>query len=45
MAKEILKEEYNEYYSCPFVSPENWFKVPILAGENNHFLERMEERE
>lgn len=24
---------YSENYSCPFVAPENWLKVPILAGE------------
>ena len=24
---------YSTNYSCPFVAPENWLKVPILAGE------------
>ena len=27
---------YNIDYSCPMVPPENWLKVPILAGEKNH---------
>lgn len=24
---------YSINYSCPFIAPENWLKVPILAGE------------
>lgn len=24
---------YSESYTCPFVPPENWLKVPICAGE------------
>ncbi len=27
---------YSEMYACPFVLPENWLKVPILAGEKNY---------
>ena len=27
---------YNENYACPFVPPENWLKVPILAGEKKY---------
>ena len=27
---------YNEAYSCPFPPPENWLKVPVLAGERTH---------
>jgi len=27
---------YSENYSCPFVPPENWLKVPIRAGEKNY---------
>ena len=27
---------YNENYACPFVPPENWMKVPILAGEKKY---------
>ncbi|QEE14245.2 DUF1684 domain-containing protein [Promethearchaeum syntrophicum] len=27
---------YNEDYACPFVTPENWLKVPILAGEKKY---------
>jgi uncharacterized protein (DUF1684 family) len=27
---------YNEAYACPFVLPENWLEVSILAGEKNY---------
>ncbi len=27
---------YNHDYACPFVPPENWMKVPILAGEKKY---------
>lgn len=27
---------YNENYSCPFVPPENWLKVPVPAGEKTY---------
>ena len=27
---------YSEDYTCPFVPPENWLKVPIYAGEKNY---------
>jgi len=27
---------YSEAYTCPFVPPENWLKVPIYAGEKNY---------
>jgi uncharacterized protein (DUF1684 family) len=30
---------YSEEYTCPFVPPENWLKVPIRAGEKNYSLE------
>jgi uncharacterized protein (DUF1684 family) len=36
---------YSEMYVCPFVPPENWLKVSVLAGEKNYILKRMEERE
>ena len=29
---------YSEDYTCPFVPPENWLDVPILAGEKNYPL-------
>lgn len=29
---------YSEAYTCPFVPPENWLKVPIRAGEKSHSL-------
>jgi uncharacterized protein (DUF1684 family) len=29
---------YSEAYTCPFVPPENWLKVPIRAGEKNYPL-------
>lgn len=29
---------YSEAYTCPFVPPENWLKVPICAGEKNYPL-------
>ena len=31
---------YSEDYTCPFVPPENWLKVPIRAGEKNYPLKR-----
>lgn len=27
---------YSEDYTCPLVPPENWLKVPVLAGEKNY---------
>jgi len=27
---------YNKNYACPFVPPENWMKLPILAGEKKY---------
>ncbi len=27
---------YSEAYACPFVLPENWLKVSVLAGEKNY---------
>lgn len=27
---------YSENYVCPFVLPENWLEVPILAGERSY---------
>jgi len=27
---------YSEKYTCPFVPPENWLRVPIRAGEKNY---------
>jgi len=33
---------YSEAYACPFVLPENWLEVPILAGEKNYPLKKME---
>ena len=29
---------YSENYVCPFVPPENWLEVPILAGEKEYPL-------
>lgn len=31
---------YSENYTCPFVPPENWLKVPIRAGENKNPLKK-----
>lgn len=31
---------YSEAYTCPFVPPENWLKVPIRAGEKIHVLKK-----
>lgn len=31
---------YSEDYTCPFVPPENWLKVPIRAGEKNYPLKK-----
>ncbi len=33
---------YSEAYICPFIPPENWFKVPIRAGEKNYPLKSEE---
>jgi len=33
---------YSDAYVCPFVPPENWLEVPILAGEKNYLLKRKE---
>jgi len=30
---------YNDNYACPFVPPENWLQVEILAGEKNYSLD------
>ena len=30
---------YNENYACPFVPPENWLRVEILAGEKKYNLD------
>jgi len=27
---------YSEAYTCPFIPPENWLKVPIRAGEKSY---------
>lgn len=31
---------YSEAYTCPFVPPENWLKVPIYAGEKNYQINK-----
>ena len=31
---------YSENYTCPFVPPENWLRVPIHAGEKNYPLKK-----
>jgi uncharacterized protein (DUF1684 family) len=31
---------YSEAYTCPFVPPENWLKVPIRAGEKLYVLKK-----
>jgi uncharacterized protein (DUF1684 family) len=31
---------YSENYTCPFVPPENWLKVPIHAGEKKNPLKK-----
>jgi uncharacterized protein (DUF1684 family) len=31
---------YSEAYTCPFIPPENWLKVPIRAGEKNYPFKR-----
>jgi len=31
---------YSENYTCPFVPPENWLKVPIRAGEKKNPLKK-----
>jgi uncharacterized protein (DUF1684 family) len=41
-----LNEAYNPWcayspaYTCPFVPPENWLRVPIRAGEKNYSWEK-----
>lgn len=35
---------YSEAYTCPFVPPENWLKIPIRAGEKNYPLKKGQER-
>ena len=36
---------YSEAYTCPFVPPENWLKIPIRAGEKNYPLKKNQEQE
>jgi len=36
---------YSKNYSCPYVPPENWLKVPVIAGEKKYLLKGMEEKE
>jgi len=31
---------YSEEYVCPFIPPENWFEIPIKAGEKKYPLEK-----
>jgi len=31
---------YSENYACPFVPPENWLDVPVIAGERNYSLKK-----
>jgi uncharacterized protein (DUF1684 family) len=31
---------YSEAYTCPFVPPDNWLEVAILAGEKNYPLKK-----
>jgi len=31
---------YSEAYTCPFVPPDNWLEVAIMAGEKNYPLNR-----
>jgi uncharacterized protein (DUF1684 family) len=31
---------YSENYACPFVPPENWLDVPVIAGEKSYSLEK-----
>jgi uncharacterized protein (DUF1684 family) len=33
---------YSSNYACPYVPPENWLKVPILAGEQKYPLQKQE---
>ena len=35
---------YSEMYTCPFVPPENWLKVPIRAGEKDYPLRKRKEK-
>lgn len=34
---------YSESYTCPFVPPENWLKIPIRAGEKKYSLKKNQE--
>ncbi len=36
---------YSANYSCPYVPPENWLRVPILTGERNYLLRGIEVKE
>jgi uncharacterized protein (DUF1684 family) len=36
---------YSINYACPYVPPENWLRVPILAGEKNYALNKLGEKE
>ena len=36
---------YSENFSCPYVPPENWLKISILAGEKSYTSIKMEEKE
>ena len=36
---------YSKNYSCPYVPPENWLNIPILAGEKNFLLKKVEGKE
>ena len=33
---------YSDAYTCPFVPPENWLKIPVRAGEKNYSLKRVQ---
>ena len=35
---------YSEAYTCPFIPPENWLKIPIHAGEKNYPLKKTKSR-
>jgi len=35
---------YSANYACPYVPPENWLKVSILAGERNYPLDNPERK-
>ena len=36
---------YSTDYACPYVPPENWLKVAIIAGEKNYPLSKAEVKE